>query len=54
MRYTEHYIDAAGLELIEERFLHQDLIKPLVRRVKAKPNAGRSCDREATGTSASG
>jgi len=31
-RNTEQYVDAAGLELTEERFLYQDIIKLLVLR----------------------
>ena len=31
-RHTEQYLDAAGLELIEERFLFHDIIKLLVLR----------------------
>jgi len=31
-RNTEQYVDAAGLELIEERFLFQDIIKLLALR----------------------
>ena len=31
-RHTERYVDAAGLELVEERFLLKDIIKLLVLR----------------------
>ncbi|MCH7485555.1 MAG: class I SAM-dependent methyltransferase [Proteobacteria bacterium] len=31
-RHTERYVEAAGLELAEERFLYQDIIKMLVLR----------------------
>lgn len=33
-RHTEQYLDAAGLELIEVRFLHKDIIKLLTVRPK--------------------
>ena len=31
-RHTERYVDAAGLELVEERFLFEDIVKLLVLR----------------------
>ncbi|MDA1315456.1 MAG: hypothetical protein O2968_19175 [Acidobacteria bacterium] len=31
-RRTEQYVDAAGLKLVEERFLFEDIIKLLVLR----------------------
>ena len=34
-RETEQYVDEAGLELLETRFLHHDIIKLLVLRPKA-------------------
>jgi ubiquinone/menaquinone biosynthesis C-methylase UbiE len=34
-RNTEQYLDAAGLELVESRFIHRDIIKLLVVRRKA-------------------
>jgi hypothetical protein len=34
-RNTEHYIGAAGLELIDSRFVFKDMIKLLVLRRKA-------------------
>ncbi|MBT3787815.1 MAG: class I SAM-dependent methyltransferase [Alphaproteobacteria bacterium] len=34
-RNTEQYLDAAGLELVEQRFIHRDIIKLLVVRRKA-------------------
>jgi len=34
-RQTEHYLEAAGLELVEKKFLHKDIIKLLTVRPKA-------------------
>lgn len=34
-RNTEQYLEAAGLELVEKKFLHRDIIKLLVARPKA-------------------
>jgi len=34
-RHTEHYLDAAGLELIARKFLYKDIIKLLTARPKA-------------------
>lgn len=31
-RHTEQYVEAAGLELVEDRFVHQDIIKVIVLR----------------------
>ena len=33
-RETEQYVEAAGLELVEQRFLHRDIIKLLVLKPK--------------------
>lgn len=33
-RHTEQYLEAAGLELVERKFLHKDIIKLLTVRVK--------------------
>jgi ubiquinone/menaquinone biosynthesis C-methylase UbiE len=35
-RHTEQYLDAAGLELIERKFLYKDIIKLLTVRVKQR------------------
>ncbi len=34
-RQTEQYLEAAGLELVEKKFLHKDIIKLLTVRPKA-------------------
>ena len=34
-RNTEQYVDAAGLELVELRYLHADIIKLLILRPRA-------------------
>ena len=34
-RHTEQYVEAAGLELVEDRFVHQDIIKAMVLRPAA-------------------
>ena len=34
-RNTEQYLDAAGLELVDRRFLYRDIIKLLTIRPKA-------------------
>ena len=37
-RHTERYIEAAGLELVEKRYLHADIIKLLTLRPRAPPS----------------
>ena len=37
-RHTERYVEDAGLELAEERFMFQDIIKLLVLRPRASGN----------------
>ncbi len=34
-RHTEQYVEAAGLELVEDRYVHQDIIKAMVLRPTA-------------------